>query len=113
MNHKDSVWVMHADAIPQQVSPGVVRRILAYTDGLMCAEHHFEKDAAGSMHSHPHTQLTYVASGVFEFVIGGEKRRVSAGDTLLKQNGVEHGCVCLEAGILVDIFAPMREDFLS
>ena len=32
--------------------------------------------------------------------------------TLLKQDGVMHGCTCLEDGILIDIFTPMREDFL-
>ena len=25
---------------------------------------------------------------------------------------VPHGCICLEAGVLLDIFNPMREDFL-
>lgn len=71
-----------------------------------------KKGAVGAMHHHPHTQITYVASGKFEFTIGGEKKVVSAGDSLLKKDGVEHGCVCLEAGILVDIFAPMREEFV-
>ena len=34
------------------------------------------------------------------------------GDTLLKEDGVEHGCVCTHTGVLLDIFMPMREDFL-
>lgn len=29
-----------------------------------------------------------------------------------KEEGVEHGCTCTEAGILLDIFTPMREDFV-
>ena len=33
-------------------------------------------------------------------------------DTLLKENGVVHGCTCLEPGVLLDIFTPMREDFV-
>jgi quercetin dioxygenase-like cupin family protein len=53
-----------------------------------------------------------VVSGKFEFTIGGEKKIVSAGDTMLKKDGVEHGCVCLEEGILLDIFTPMREEFV-
>ena len=32
---------------------------------------------------------------------------------LLKTDGVEHGCVCLEAGVLIDVFAPYREDFVK
>lgn len=29
-----------------------------------------------------------------------------------KEDGVEHGCTCTEAGILLDIFTPMQEDFV-
>jgi len=79
----------------------------------MCVENAFEKGAAGALHSHPHTQITYVVSGRFSFTIDGETREVTAGDTLLKTGGVPHGCVCLEDGVLLDIFTPMREDFLS
>jgi quercetin dioxygenase-like cupin family protein len=37
---------------------------------------------------------------------------VAKGDTLCKQNGIIHGCVCLEKGVLIDFFTPMREDFV-
>ena len=109
---KGQRWVSYGDTLPQTVGAGVVRRILAYTDGLMCVENRFEKGAVGALHSHPHTQITYVVSGVFSFTIDGETRTVRAGDTLLKEDGVEHGCTCLEEGVLLDIFNPMRKDFL-
>ena len=110
---KGQRWVPYAQAIPMETNPGVTRRILAYTDGLMCVENVFEAGAEGPLHSHPHTQITYVLSGAFSFEIDGERRVVRAGDTMLKENGVVHGCVCLEAGALLDIFAPMREDFIA
>ena len=109
---KKQRWVYHAEALPQAAGEGVTRRVLAYTDGLMCVENTFKKGAVGALHHHPHTQITYVASGKFEFTIDGEVHTVSKGDTLLKQDGVMHGCTCLEDGILIDIFTPMREDFL-
>ena len=109
---KHQRWVSHADALPEPGGEGVTRRILAYTDSLMAVENTFETGAVGKLHSHPHTQLTYVASGEFLFTIGGEQKLVKAGDTLLKEDGVEHGCVCQKAGVLVDLFTPMREDFL-
>ena len=105
-------WVPHAETLPEPAGQGVTRRVLAYGDECMCVENTFEKGGIGAMHSHPHTQITYVVSGRFRFTIGDETREVSAGDTLLKQNGVQHGCVCLEAGILVDFFTPMRKDFV-
>mgnify|MGYP000925422448 FL=1 len=108
----DERWVFHENAEPVQAGPGVVRRVLAYSKDLMCVENTFKKGAIGSMHNHPHTQITYVASGKFEFTIDGEVHTVSKGDTLLKQDGVMHGCTCLEDGVLIDIFTPMRKDFL-
>ena len=60
----------------------------------------------------PHTQITYIVSGRYRFTIGDETREVGPGDTLLKQNGVMHGCVCLEGGVMLDFFTPMREDFV-
>ena len=112
-NHKDQKWVFNKDAEGENASPGVIRKVLAYCDALMCVENKFETGAAGALHSHPHTQITYVAEGRFRFTIGDEVREVSRGDTLCKQNGISHGCVCLEKGTLVDFFTPMREDFLK
>ena len=74
LTEKKQRWVPHADTLPQSGGPGVTRRILAYTDGLMCVENTFETGAQGALHSHPHTQITYVVSGAFAFTIDGETR---------------------------------------
>ncbi|MCR5031639.1 MAG: cupin domain-containing protein [Lachnospiraceae bacterium] len=110
---KDDRWVFYDSITPQDQGNGVIRRVLAYDKDVMTVENTFEKGAIGALHSHPHTQITYVISGAFEFNIDGEKKVVRAGDTLLKTNGVQHGCVCLEAGKLLDIFTPYREDFVE
>lgn len=96
----------------QPAGEGVRRKILAYGDEIMCVENHFETGSAGALHSHPHTQVTYVVEGIFEFTVGEETQIVQKGDSMLKQDGVEHGCVCREKGILLDIFTPMRKDFI-
>lgn len=111
-HHQNEIWVPHAETLPESGGPGVTRRILAYSKDVMCVENTFTQEAVGAMHSHPHTQITYVVSGRFRFTIGETVREVGPGDTMLKQDGVPHGCVCLEAGVLLDIFTPMREDFL-
>ena len=112
MIEKNQRWALHDQSEAQNGGEGVTRRILAYTDGLMCVENTFQEGAVGKLHSHPHTQITYVVSGEFEFTVAGEKRIVKAGDSMLKKDGIEHGCVCLKEGILLDIFSPMREDFV-
>ena len=110
---KNRIWNFNGEIELEAVSEGVNRKILAYTDELMVVENHFAKGAVGAMHHHPHTQSTYVVSGQFEFTVGEEKKIVNPGDTLLKKDGIEHGCVCLEEGILLDIFTPMRKDFVE
>ena len=111
-NHQDAAWVPHAEIEPEVCGKGVKRRILAYSKDAMCVENTFETGGVGAMHCHPHTQITYIVSGRYRFTIGDETREVGPGDTLLKQNGVMHGCVCLEGGVMLDFFTPMREDFV-
>lgn len=92
---------------------GVTRQIMGYDGQVMLVKVKFEKGAVGTPHTHYHTQTTYVASGKFEFTVGDEKRIVEAGDGIYMEPDVLHGCVCLEAGVLIDCFAPMRADFLK
>ncbi len=110
---KNDRWVFYKDAKVQDAGNGVTRRVLAYSDDLMCVENTFEKGAVGSLPHPPHPQITYIVSGKFEFEIDGVKKIVQKGDTMLKTNDVVHGCVCLEAGVLLDIFNPYRKDFVN
>ena len=84
---------------------------MAYSDqGMMC-EITFEKGAK----SVPliHVQTTYIVKGSFAFTIDGETQVVNAGDSILMPSNALHGCECLEAGVLCDVFTPMREDFIK
>ena len=92
---------------------GIRRQIMAYDGQLMMVKVDFEKGAVGTVHEHYHSQATYVASGKFELDINGEKRVLVAGDGYYVAPDEPHGCVCLEAGVLIDTFSPMRADFLK
>ena len=110
---KDDRWVFYKDTKAEAAGPGVTRRVLAYSDDLMCVENTFTRGAVGALHRHPHSQITYVVSGKIEFEIDGVKKTVEKGDTMLKKDGVIHGCTCLEEGVLLDIFNPYRKDFVD
>ena len=92
---------------------GVSRKMLGYDNQIMMVLVKFEKGALGSPHSHFHTQATYCAEGKFEYEIDGVKLIVNAGDGVYIEPNLVHSAVCLEAGILIDTFSPVREDFLS
>lgn len=101
------------DVIPTDCEPGVTRKILCYSDDLMMCEITFKKGSKGNFHKHEHLQITYIAKGSFEFTIGGETKIVNQGDSVYMPSNVEHGVTALEDGILVDVFNPMRKDFLA
>ncbi|ABN77238.1 cupin domain-containing protein [Cereibacter sphaeroides] len=92
--------------------PGVTRQVLAQDPALMLVAFRFEEGAEGKLHSHPHVQSTFVQSGRFAFVLAGETHEIGPGESLMIPSGIEHGCRCLEAGTLIDSFAPRRDDFL-
>ena len=96
----------------QDLGGGVQRQIMGYNDDLMMVKVKFETGAVGAPHTHPHTQTTYVASGVFKFTMYGETKIVRTGDGVYMKPGVLHGCECVETGVLIDTFSPVREDFL-
>jgi quercetin dioxygenase-like cupin family protein len=106
------VFIEDADVPWQTTGEGVRRKIMAYDEKLMVVRVEFEKGGVGTLHQHPHIQITHIESGVFEVEIGEEKKVLKAGDAFYIPTNVMHGAVCLEAGVLIDTFSPMREDFI-
>ncbi len=92
--------------------PGVRRKVLAWNDDLMMCEISFLAGAKGNVHSHPHTQVSYVGSGSLRFMVGDETRIVRRGDSVLIPPDTLHGVEALEEAMLVDVFSPARQDFV-
>ncbi len=90
---------------------GITRQFIGYDDTIMMVKVMFEKGAIGYEHQHFHVQTTYVVSGKFEVTINNETRILEAGDGFYAEPDIIHGCVCIEAGDLIDVFAPIRDDF--
>jgi quercetin dioxygenase-like cupin family protein len=97
----------------EDAGPGIQRQVFGYDERVMLVKVKFEKDAVGTLHNHHHTQVTYIESGIFEFTIGDEKKLVKKGDGLYIPPNIMHGCTCIEAGLLIDVFSPYREDFIK
>lgn len=93
---------------------GVVRKVLAYSENIMNVELHFDKGAVGAKHSHPHEQLGYIIEGSLLYQEEGQEDKVLVtGDTYYVAPNVVHGVVALKETKLLDIFTPMREDFVK
>ncbi|MGA9638091.1 cupin domain-containing protein [Flavobacterium sp.] len=92
---------------------GVRRKIMGYDDKIMLVNVEFSKGSVGALHEHYHSQVTYVVSGQFEVTIGDDKKILKGGDCFYIPPHVLHGAICLEEGILIDVFSPIREDFMK
>ncbi|MFB3889224.1 MAG: cupin domain-containing protein [Candidatus Bathyarchaeia archaeon] len=70
---------------------------------------------AVSIHSHPHEQVGVVFSGRARLRIGSEERVVKKGDFYCIPPNVPHGDICLGSKpfVMLDIFCPVREDFMQ
>ena len=92
---------------------GLRRQIMGYNDSIMMVKVEFKQGMIGTLHHHIHSQSSYVVSGAYELTIGNEKRIIRSGDGFFTDPNIEHGVVCIEEGIIVDGFSPVREDFLK
>jgi len=111
--NKGQRWVHVADTDSIKLENGVERRILAFDDNLMAVEFIWEKAGLSiPTHTHPHMQILYIVEGAFEFTVGDDTKVIRAGDTVLVKGNEPHSAVCLEPGKALDMFNPMREDFL-
>jgi quercetin dioxygenase-like cupin family protein len=112
MQDGSPIFVAETDYPWTDMGGGVKRKVLCYDKTVMLVRVVFEKGAVGAAHQHPHIQCSLVASGSFEMTIGDETRILVAGDSFIVPTNVIHSAIALEAGELVDTFAPMREEFV-
>ncbi len=107
------MYVKGSEREYKDLGGGVLRKVLAYSPNIMNVELEFEKGAQGAMHAHPHEQIGYVIEGSLVYKEEGcEDVVLNAGDTYIVPPDAMHGIECLTKVKLLDIFTPMREDFV-
>jgi quercetin dioxygenase-like cupin family protein len=112
MNRKGKPFASDSEIGWDAPAPGIRRKVLCHDDAVMLVRFSFEKGAVGALHSHPHRQVSVIESGVFDVTIDGRTERLGAGDSYLVAPNLLHGAVAVETGVIVDVFSPLREDFL-
>jgi quercetin dioxygenase-like cupin family protein len=107
-----SFYSLPEDTNWTEVAPGNRRAVLSERPEMMLVAFSFEPGAIGALHSHPHTQVSYVAEGTFDVTVDGATQRLEAGGSFIVAPNLVHGVVALEKGLLIDTFTPRRDDFL-
>ncbi len=97
----------------EEVNELIDRKIAAHAPELMIVEVHFKKGGIGAVHEHVHEQVSYCISGKLEFMVNGETSIIGPGDSIYMPKDLPHGAVALEDTVLLDIFTPRRDDFLT
>ncbi|MCR5419412.1 MAG: cupin domain-containing protein [Lachnospiraceae bacterium] len=107
------MYVLNSDKEYRDLGNGVIRKVLAYSENIMNVELKFKKGAVGEMHKHPHEQIGYIIEGSLIYKEEGKEDVVlNTGDTYIVASNVMHGIECLTEVKLLDIFTPMRKDFV-
>jgi quercetin dioxygenase-like cupin family protein len=101
-------------AIPvEQISEGIERQMVVGNQMMIC-RFRFRPYLVTPEHDHPHEQMTIVERGKVRFFVEGRERIASAGDVLHFPPKCWHGATMMdEEVVLIDIFTPLREDFLN
>ena len=108
------MYTENKNVIAKDLGGGVNRKILSYSENLMTVELHFKKGSIGAKHSHPHEQIGYIVSGRLVYQEEGcADKELCTGDTYYVKPDAVHGIEVLEDTVLLDIFTPMRKDFIE
>ena len=92
--------------------PGIRFKTHVHGEKTLLAEFHLDKGSLLPRHAHPHEQTGFLVSGHMRFLIGDEAVEVRPGDSWCIPGNVEHAAEILADSVAVEIFSPVREDYL-
>ena len=91
---------------------GIRRKTLVYGDNTVMCRFEFDKGVMVPLHSHIYEQTGYLLQGKVLFTIDGMRHEMNTGDSWCIKGNVEHSAEMLEETILIEIFSPLRYDYI-
>ena len=95
----------------EELSPLIGRQVV-HTEKMTVARIVLQAGAAVPRHEHVHEQVANVLEGSLRFVVGDEERVVAAGESVFIPSGVPHTVEALTDAVVLDLFAPVRDDWV-
>ncbi len=96
----------------REALPGIRMKTIVYGDKTLMTEFRMEAGSSLPSHAHPHEQTGYLVEGRMRLTIGSETFDVGRGDSWLIPGDTRHAAEILESSIAVEVFAPVREEYL-
>jgi quercetin dioxygenase-like cupin family protein len=100
------------DVAREDVTEMLSRKVVS-GEREMVAQISMKKGCVVPLHSHESEQMTYVLKGALRFRIDGEEIMVRPNELLHIRSGVPHEAVALEETFEIDVFSPIRQDWLD
>ncbi|RJQ56900.1 MAG: cupin domain-containing protein [Desulfobacteraceae bacterium] len=92
--------------------PGTRYKTMVFGEKTLMAEFLIEKGSRIPPHSHLHEQTGYLVKGRIRLSIGTEQNELKPGDSWSVPGDIEHGAEALEDSVAIEVFSPVREDYL-
>lgn len=96
----------------KRIFKGVSLDSLAIGEKSIVTKMNYVKGNFATTHTHPNEQSGYVISGRYRMIVNGQEYELNAGDSYAVPGNVPHSFEVIEAGEVVDVFTPIREDYL-
>lgn len=109
MTHKFTSW----DAVPLEPMSDLISRKYVAGDKVMLAHIFLKKDAVVPEHHHESEQITFIVEGALKFELEGREVVVRKGEVLVIPSNVPHRAVALEDTVDIDVFSPLRMDWIN
>lgn len=96
----------------RQLAEGVELTVLVHGEKTLMGQFKIAGGSEIPSHSHPHEQTGILISGRLRFNVAGDIFEAGPGDSWCLVGGVEHSAEALEEAVVVEVFSPVREDYL-
>jgi quercetin dioxygenase-like cupin family protein len=109
----EGVRIHRWDEIALEKVTEVISRKIVTGEREMLSQIYLKRGALVPMHKHESEQFTYVMQGALRFLVDGEEAIVREGEVLVIPSWVEHQAEALDDTLTLDIFSPIRHDWLN
>jgi quercetin dioxygenase-like cupin family protein len=106
------VFEKHSAGGYRDALPGIQMKTVCYGERTLMTEFLLERASTLPVHSHPYEQTGYLVQGHIRLRIGAQEHDVHPGDSWCIPSNVEHGAQILEDSVAVEVFSPVRPDYL-
>jgi quercetin dioxygenase-like cupin family protein len=107
------MYSIHSTEGYTPILDGIQIKTLCYGESTLMTEFLLQKDAILPEHSHPYEQTGYLVKGKLRLYIGGRSKDLVPGDSWCIAKNVSHKAEVLEDAVAIEVFSPVREDYLE